>query len=131
MVFAMHQIQVVTIVRHLEDSPWFEDYLREVVAEQRLIASVTSEIGTGGDMGRSVAAVTPTPEGDRGFEKKAPTVSYGVHADDLFVTLRRCSGRGAGRSGGRARTQGADRRSSRPAPGTRWVCAGRARRASS
>jgi acyl-CoA dehydrogenase len=89
MVYAMHQIQVVTIVRHLEDSPWFEDYLRQVAAEQRLIASVTSEIGTGGDMGRSVAAVTPTPEGDRGFEKKAPTVSYGVHADDLFVTLRR------------------------------------------
>ncbi len=89
MVYAMHQIQVITIVRHLEDSPWFEDYLRLLAAEQRLIASVTSEIGTGGDMGRSVAAVTPTPEGDCGFEKKAPTVSYGVHADDLFVTLRR------------------------------------------
>ncbi len=43
------------------------------------------------------------------FEKKAPTVSYGVHADDLFVTLRRCSGRRAGRSGGRARAQRADR----------------------
>ena len=92
MVYAMHQIQVITMVRHLEDSPWFEDYLRQVAAEQRLIASATSEVGTGGDMGRSVAAVTPIPEeGDRryGFEKKAPTVSYGVHADDLFVTLRR------------------------------------------
>ena len=59
MVFAMHQIQVVTIARHLEGADWFEDYLREVAAEQRLIASVTSEVGTGGDMGRSVAAVTP------------------------------------------------------------------------
>jgi acyl-CoA dehydrogenase len=89
MVFAMHQIQVITIVRHLDDAPWFEEYLRRVAAEQRLIASVTSEVGTGGDMGRSVAALTPTAEGRCGFEKQAPTVSYGAYADDLFVTLRR------------------------------------------
>jgi acyl-CoA dehydrogenase len=89
MVFAMHQIQVITIVRHLDDAPWFADYLRTVADEQRLIASATSELGTGGDMGRSVAAVTPSAEGMRTFEKKAPTVSYGKYADDLFVTLRR------------------------------------------
>ncbi len=89
MVYAMHQIQVITIVRHLDDAPWFEEYLRRVAAEQRLIASVTSEVGTGGDMGRSVAALTPTAEGRCGFEKQAPTVSYGEYADDLFVTLRR------------------------------------------
>jgi acyl-CoA dehydrogenase len=88
MVFAMHQIQVATIVRHLDDAPWFEDYLRALHDQQRLVASVTSEVGTGGDMGRSIAAVT----GDgavRAFEKQAPTVSYGAHADDLLVTLRR------------------------------------------
>ncbi len=45
--------------------------------EQRLVASVTSEIGTGGDMGRSIAAVTPDVEGRATFEKQAPTVSYG------------------------------------------------------
>jgi acyl-CoA dehydrogenase len=89
MVYAMHQIQVISIVRHLDDAPWFEDYLRRVAAEQRLIASVTSEVGTGGDMGRSVAALAPTAEARRGFEKQAPTVSYGEYADDLFVTLRR------------------------------------------
>jgi acyl-CoA dehydrogenase len=89
MVFAMHQIQAVTMVRHLEEAPWFEDYLARLAAEQRLIASVTSEIGTGGDMGRSIAAVTPAGDGDCTFEKQAPTVSYGSHADDLFVTLRR------------------------------------------
>jgi acyl-CoA dehydrogenase len=89
MVFAMHQIQVVSIVRHLDDTPWFEEYLRGVAAEQRLIASVTSEVGTGGDMGRSVAAVTPAEDGALVFEKQAPTVSYGAYADDLFVTLRR------------------------------------------
>jgi acyl-CoA dehydrogenase len=89
MVFAMHQIQIVSIVRHLDDAPWFEDYLQVVSREQRLIASATSEIGTGGDMGRSVAAVTAAADGSCTFEKQAPTVSYGAHADDLFVTLRR------------------------------------------
>jgi acyl-CoA dehydrogenase len=92
MVFAMHQIQVATIVRHLEDAPWFEAYLRSVADEQRLIASVTSEVGTGGDMGRSIAAVTPAEDGGCSFEKQAPTVSYGAHADDLLTTLRRDPG---------------------------------------
>jgi len=89
MVFAMHQIQVATIVRHLDDAPWFESYLRDVVAEQRLIASVTSEVGTGGDMGSSIASVEPAGEGTGRFEKQAPTVSYGAYADDLLTTLRR------------------------------------------
>jgi acyl-CoA dehydrogenase len=88
MVFAMHQIQVACMVRHLDEGSWFEGYLRELAAEQRLIASVTSEVGTGGDMGRSVASVTPGEDGLCSFEKQAPTVSYGAHADDLFTTLR-------------------------------------------
>jgi acyl-CoA dehydrogenase len=89
MVFAMHQIQVGTIVRHLEPGSWFDGYLREVASEQRLIASVTSEIGTGGDMGRSIAPVTPGADGLLSLEKQAPTVSYGAYADDLLTTARR------------------------------------------
>ncbi|HEU4976342.1 MAG TPA: acyl-CoA dehydrogenase family protein [Baekduia sp.] len=88
MVFAMHQIQVATIVRHLDGAPFFEDYLRELADQQRLIASVTSEVGTGGDMGRSIAALTPAGDGMATFEKQAPTVSYGAYADDLLTTLR-------------------------------------------
>jgi acyl-CoA dehydrogenase len=88
MVFAMHQIQVATIVRHTEGAPHFEEYLRALVAEQRLIASVTSEVGTGGDMSRSIAALTPAGDGRWSFEKQAPTVSYGGYADDLLTTLR-------------------------------------------
>jgi acyl-CoA dehydrogenase len=88
MVFAMHQIQVATIIRHAEGAPHFEEYLRILVADQRLIASVTSEIGTGGDMSRSVAALTPAGEGRFSFAKQAPTVSYGGYADDLLTTLR-------------------------------------------
>jgi acyl-CoA dehydrogenase len=89
MVFAMHQIQSVCIVRHPDDGGWFEGYLRTMAKEQRLIASVTSEIGTGGDIGRSIAAVTPAADGRATFEKQAPTVSYGAYADDLLTTLRR------------------------------------------
>jgi acyl-CoA dehydrogenase len=88
MVFAMHQIQVGTIVRHLETG-WFEHYLHQVSAQQRLIASATSEIGTGGDMAQSIAAVTAASDGGLCFEKQAPTVSYGAHADDLLTTVRR------------------------------------------
>jgi len=90
MVFAMHQIEIATIVRHLDEESWFAEYLADVAREQRLVASVTSEIGTGGDMGRSIAAVTPAgPDGLLHFAKQAPTVSYGQYADDLLVTLRR------------------------------------------
>ena len=89
MVFAMHQIQIASIVRHVDGAPWFEDYLRDVARDQRLVASVTSEIGTGGDLGKSIAAVTPGEDGLSTFEKQAPTVSYGAYADDLLTTLRR------------------------------------------
>ena len=90
MVFAMHQIQAVTLTRHLDGDPgFFADHLREVAAGQRLMASVTSEVGTGGDMGRSIAAVEPGEDGGVTFTKQAPTVSYGRYADDLLTTVRR------------------------------------------
>ena len=91
MVFAMHQIQVACLVDHRGDgAPWFDDYLRELVAEQRLIASITSEVGTGGDMGKSVAAASEAgTDGYASFEKQAPTVSYGPYADAFPTTVRR------------------------------------------
>ena len=89
MVFAMHQIQVGCIVRHYDDSAWFANYLESLCDEQRLIASATSEVGTGGDLSKSVATVTPGENGLSSFEKQAPTVSYGAHADDLLTTVRR------------------------------------------
>jgi acyl-CoA dehydrogenase len=89
MVFAMHQIQVLTLVRHADGAPWFEDYLRDAAEHQPLIASVTSEVGTGGDLGSSGAAVIAGEDGSASFEKAAPTISYGSQADDLLTTLRR------------------------------------------
>jgi acyl-CoA dehydrogenase len=88
MVFAMHQIQVACLVRHAAREPWFGEYLRELATEQPLIASATSEVGVGGDLRSSIAAVTPK-EDKRELEKQAPTVSYGKHADAILATARR------------------------------------------
>jgi acyl-CoA dehydrogenase len=88
MVFAMHQIQVGCIARHGAGNDLFDDYLRALVTEQRLIASVTTELGVGGDLRSSVAAAEPDGEAIT-FEKKAPTVSYAAHADDFLTTMRR------------------------------------------
>ena len=133
MVFAMHQIQVACLVRHLDGAPWFEDVpARRSCAEQRLIASVTSEVGTGGDMGRSIAAVDAGRRRRLPFEKQAPTVSYGAHADDLLTTLRRAPDADGRRPGASCSTRkDAGRRSSRRARGTRSACAARARPGSS
>ncbi len=89
MVFAMHQIEVACLVAHGDDWPWLEVYLDDLRRDQRLIASVTSEIGTGGDMGRSIAAVGTAENGSCTFTKQAPTVSYGSYADDFLTSLRR------------------------------------------
>jgi acyl-CoA dehydrogenase len=88
MVFAMHQIQVACLVRHAKDVPFFRDYLRELVEQQNLIASVTSETGIGGEMRTSNCAVQR--DGERfTLNKDASTISYGAQADDLLVTARR------------------------------------------
>ena len=88
MIFAMHQIQVGCITRHGGGTEPFDAYLTALVAEQRLIASVTTEAGVGGDLRSSVAAAEADGN-DVVFEKKAPTVSYGAHADDFLTTMRR------------------------------------------
>jgi acyl-CoA dehydrogenase len=88
MVLAMHHIQVACIVRHGHGSPFFRHYLGELVAHQNLIASVTSEVGVGGDLRKSVAGVDGTGP-SRKLEKNAPTISYGEHADELLVTCRK------------------------------------------
>ena len=90
MVFAMHQIQVACLVRHGLPSAATRNYLRELADKQLLIASVTSELGVGGDMRSSVCAVQREALTFH-LEKQATTISYGEHADDLLVTARRAS----------------------------------------
>jgi acyl-CoA dehydrogenase len=88
MVLAMHHIQVASIARHVGGSAFFDAYLRELVERQRLVASVTSEVGTWGDTRTSICA--PEISGGRfKLVKDATTVSYAEHADDLLITCRR------------------------------------------
>ncbi|MEZ4368916.1 MAG: acyl-CoA dehydrogenase family protein [Kofleriaceae bacterium] len=88
MITAMHFIQIGCIARHRGDSAWFTGYLRECVERQLLIASITSEVGVGGDARTSVAGVR-VEGGAFALTKQATTISYGAHADDWFATCRR------------------------------------------
>jgi acyl-CoA dehydrogenase len=88
MIFAMHQIQVASLVHHAADTGEMSGYLMRLSAEQRLIASVTSEVGVGGDLRKSIACLEAC-DSHVSFEKKASAISYGAYADDLLITLRR------------------------------------------
>lgn len=90
MVLAMHYIQVGCIGRHHGGVPELQDYLREIVATQPVLASMTSEVGTWGSTRTSICAVEY--EGD-GFtlNKDATTGSYCAQADAILVTCRRAA----------------------------------------
>jgi acyl-CoA dehydrogenase len=84
----MHCIQVACFVHHGQSSSYFRDYLRELVEEQRLMASATTEIGTGGDLRSSICAVEIAGQ-EFTLAKKAPVISYGQQSDDILITCRR------------------------------------------
>jgi acyl-CoA dehydrogenase len=88
MIYAMHMIQVACIVHHAGQSAFFQEYLRQLVERQRLIASATTEVGVGGDLRTSVCAVEVAGDSFR-LIKKAPVISYGEAADDILVTCRK------------------------------------------
>ncbi len=94
MIYAMHKIQVACVVHHAQQSAYFQNYLQRLVTEQRLMASATTEVGTGGDLRSSICAVETV--GDRfTLMKKAPVISYGEAADDILVTCRQSPGAAA------------------------------------
>lgn len=98
MVWSMHQGQLVTLCRFAAKGSRLAELAAVAVDEQWLIASATSESGSGGDLRSSVAAVQPHA-GDGDFvrlDKHATTVSYGAEADLLLVTARRCAEAPAG-----------------------------------
>lgn len=87
-VLSMHFTQILSVVHHCGDNVQLQNYIRRCAAENRLIASVTSEVGPGGDMRSSSCAVEM--QGDiYSITKKATTISYGSYADDLMITARK------------------------------------------
>ena len=88
MVFAMHQIQVASLVRHAAESPWHLGFLRRVGEEGLLLASGTTEGVTGGDVRRSGCAIGPM-DGAVRLEKHGCVISYAGVADAVLITARR------------------------------------------
>ena len=89
MVFAMHHIQVASILRHAMKQPYYQKYVAELVEKQWLIASATSEVGIGGEMRTSKCAVVRDGKGRFELDKDCSTISYGAQADDILFQARR------------------------------------------
>ena len=88
LVYAMHQIQVACLVAGAADDDWHNGFLKRIERDQLLLASVTSEVGIGGNIRSSICA--PDYRGDRvTLTKRSSAISYGEHADALLVTARR------------------------------------------
>jgi acyl-CoA dehydrogenase len=92
MIFAMHQIQVLCLTRHGGATTAARDALRSVVEHDSLIASATTELGTGGNTGISSCFVEPVDHDRVLLAKTAPVISYGAHADIILTTARRTAG---------------------------------------
>lgn len=91
MTWSMHQGQLISMCRFSGEGGELRDLTVEAIAKQWLIASVTSEPGTGGDLRSSQAALTPVSGHVSSLRlvKQASAVSYGAAADLLLVTARR------------------------------------------
>lgn len=84
-IWAMHAQQVLTLTEH--GRPDNDDVLKSVVRDGSLIASVTSESGTGGQL---FAAQAPLrrEDGRLHLTRSAPIVSYAAEAQYFLVTMR-------------------------------------------
>lgn len=87
MIFAMHQIQVASLVRH-GGTPALDAIRDRLVTDQLLLGSATTEKGIGGDVRSSTCAVELNGDTYE-LRKDAPVISYGEFADVIFTTARR------------------------------------------
>jgi acyl-CoA dehydrogenase len=91
MVFAMHQIKVACIARHMGDNATLQTMLRRLCAEQLLLASSTTEGQGGGNIRSSEAPIEYQPDGRISLERRASVISYGAYADGIVTTARRAT----------------------------------------
>ena len=88
LIFAMHQIQVASLLNAGLQSAWHRGFLTRIARDQLLLASATTEGGIGGDIRSSSCAVVAN-EGRITLEKLGTVISYGNEADAILVTARR------------------------------------------
>lgn len=86
-VLAMHVEQLFVLVKY-GTTDALRRTLNDVVEHQLLIANANSEVGIGGDVMRSIAALTPDGDGWL-FDKQALAASYASDADLILSTARR------------------------------------------
>ena len=91
MIYAMHQVKIACIVRHMGSSVSLQQLLRRLCAEQLLLASSTTEGQGGGNIRSSEAPIEPLDGGRIGLERKASVISYGAYADGVVTTARRAA----------------------------------------
>jgi acyl-CoA dehydrogenase len=89
MIYAMHQIKVACIVRHMGNNTTLQALLRRLCAEQLLLASSTTEGQGGGNLRISEAPVEHHDAGRISLERRASVISYGAYADGVVTTARR------------------------------------------
>jgi acyl-CoA dehydrogenase len=87
LVLAMHSTETFFLARH-GTSPALLALAKEVATENLLIANANSEVGMGGDIGRSICALDTTTN-PMTLDKQALAVSYGEYANLIFTTARR------------------------------------------
>ena len=88
MIYAMHQIKVACVTRHMHDNTVLANTMRRLCAEQLLLASSTTEGQAGGNV-RSSEAPVEHVDGGIQLERKASVISYGAYADGIVTTARR------------------------------------------
>jgi acyl-CoA dehydrogenase len=88
MIYAMHQIMVACLVRHMRGTAWHGGLLRRLCEKQMLLASSTTDGMGGGDLRKSDCAVEQTASGFT-LTKSATVLSYGANADGILTTARR------------------------------------------
>jgi acyl-CoA dehydrogenase len=87
LVLAMHSMEISNLSRH-GTTESLRELQREVVTDQLLFANANSEVGAGGDVGRSICAIEEA-DGYRTLTKEALAISYGEYADIVVATARR------------------------------------------
>lgn len=87
MVFAMHHTQALVLAKYAR-SGRIAELTSAIAANESLLASATTEITTGGDIGSSTCAVQVCDDTVT-LHKNTPVISYGEYADFICATARR------------------------------------------
>jgi acyl-CoA dehydrogenase len=87
LIYAMHLSQAMSLVKHSHNNAYLNAYIQELCERQYLIASATSEKGSGGDIFTSNCQLE-SRDGMLFVRKEIPNISYVNLADSLLLTAR-------------------------------------------